>query len=189
MSSDFDNNYHKQQCEELRQIRVKMADTLGVPYVVRKEPCNFKGECSGTCPACYMEEKALMERIYELAIDGRLNMFFGEDIEKLKEKTSFEEVSFGQIIEGDVIEDNGTFPNEFEDCGFTPNKPIYEGDKPFYGGYKPTHEIPVPPSIPLPGMIVAPRFNEEGKPELPKSPVTKIDTTNYKKGLFGRKKK
>lgn len=81
------NNYHKQKCEELRKIRVKMADTLGVPDVVRKEPCNFKGECKGTCPACYMEEKALMERIYELAQDGRMNMLFGEDIKGIKGKS------------------------------------------------------------------------------------------------------
>ena len=61
---------HKRKCEELRKIRVTMAKTLGVPDMVRKEPCNFEGECHGICPACYMEERALMDRIYELSKNG-----------------------------------------------------------------------------------------------------------------------
>ena len=65
---EFD--FHKRQCEELRKVRVAMAKTLGVPEVVRNEPCNYVGECQGTCPACYMEEKALMDRIYELSQNG-----------------------------------------------------------------------------------------------------------------------
>ena len=61
---------HKRKCEELRKVRVEMARTLGVPEVVRDEPCNYNGPCLGTCPACYMEEKALMDRIYELSNSG-----------------------------------------------------------------------------------------------------------------------
>ena len=42
---------HKRKCEELRKVRVEMARTLGVPEVVREEPCNYNGPCLGTCPA------------------------------------------------------------------------------------------------------------------------------------------
>lgn len=59
-------NYHKEKCEELRKIRVEVAKKLGIPNSIRKEPCNFEGNCSGTCPACAIEEKILMERIYDI---------------------------------------------------------------------------------------------------------------------------
>lgn len=78
-------NYHKQECEELRKIRIKMAETLGIPEAVRKEPCNFDGVCSGTCPACYMEEKALMDRIYELSQNGMLDMVFGDVAKEIQD--------------------------------------------------------------------------------------------------------
>ena len=162
---------HKQKCEDLRKIRVKMANTLGVPNVVRKEPCNFKGDCKGTCPACYMEEKALMDRIYELAQDGRMDMLFGEDIKVLETFSNTDDFfEMGEIEMGDVI-----FPDDF--------------DRTMYDKYKPVSEIPVPPPIQLPGMIVPPRFPDNDIPELSKSPVTKKDTVNNKKGIFGRKKK
>ena len=73
---------HKRKCEELRKVRVAMAKNLGVPEVVRDEPCNFKGECQGTCPACYMEEKALMDRIYELSKNGVVLTLKGNEFEK-----------------------------------------------------------------------------------------------------------
>ena len=178
---------HKQKCEELRKIRVKMANTLGVPNVVRKEPCNFKGDCKGTCPACYMEEKALMDRIYELAQDGRMDMLFGEDIKVLETLSNTDDFfDMGEVEMGNVI-----FPDDFEeDAGDTDDKePINDFDRTMYDKYKPVSEIPVPPPIQLPGMIAPPRFPDNDIPELPKSPVTKKDTINNKKGLFGRKKK
>lgn len=55
---------NKEKCEELRKLRVKIAEDLGKPELVRNEPCNFTGECSGTCPACYKEEEVLMKELY-----------------------------------------------------------------------------------------------------------------------------
>lgn len=78
------NNIHKQKCEELRKIRIKMADKLGIPEKIRREPCNFEGDCSGTCPACYMEERALMDRIYELSKDKSINTIFEDMNSKTK---------------------------------------------------------------------------------------------------------
>ncbi len=80
---EFDT--HKRKCEELRKIRMQMARTLGVPELVRDEPCNYSGQCHGTCPACYMEEKALMDRIYELLKSGVVLTIKGSEFEKESE--------------------------------------------------------------------------------------------------------
>lgn len=47
---------NKQKCEELRKIRVSLAKKLGIQDKIRQTPCDFKGECKGTCPACEKEE-------------------------------------------------------------------------------------------------------------------------------------
>lgn len=52
-------NKHKQKCEELRRIRMHLADKLGLQDKIKRTPCEFKGECKGTCPACEAEEKLL----------------------------------------------------------------------------------------------------------------------------------
>lgn len=105
------NNTHKQKCEELRKIRVKMAETLGIPEAVRKEPCNFDGECRGTCPACYMEEKALMDRIYELSQNGMMDMIFGDTAKEIQDNAhafDTDNAFFGEAesIEGDIMYDD-----------------------------------------------------------------------------------
>lgn len=109
--------YHKQKCEELRKIRVKMAETLGIPEAIRKEPCNFDGDCSGTCPACYMEEKALMDRIYELSQNGMMDMVFGDVAKEIQYnaiKLDSSNLSFGasEILDGDIMYDD---TDELED--------------------------------------------------------------------------
>jgi hypothetical protein len=77
---------HKKKCEELRKIRKSMAKTLGAPELIRDEPCNYEGHCSGTCPACYMEERALMDRIYKLHENGIINMVYSDDIKNMQRK-------------------------------------------------------------------------------------------------------
>lgn len=62
--SSKDSEYNKQRCEELRQIRKDLADKLGVGYKIRSTPCEFKGKCKGTCPACEAEEKILLDALY-----------------------------------------------------------------------------------------------------------------------------
>lgn len=145
------SNYHKQKCENLRQIRVKMAETLGIPDAVRKEPCNFKGECSGTCPACYMEERVLMDKIYEMYNNGMMDMIFGDDIKELKvlanDYIMGEDEPFD--LSGDIsmpydVEDVEEFPNEFD----IPLKPV---------GPSPT-----PPTIPMSGQAIVPPWEQNG---------------------------
>lgn len=48
------NRIHKQKCKELKEIRAKMAESLGVELHQRE--CTYEGYCSGTCPKCKQEE-------------------------------------------------------------------------------------------------------------------------------------
>lgn len=52
---------HKQKCETLRKIRIAIAEKLGLKGKIKEEPCNFDGDCKGTCPACQKEENMLKE--------------------------------------------------------------------------------------------------------------------------------
>lgn len=48
---------HKAKCSELKKIRAKMAENLGIELHQRE--CTYQGYCSGTCPACRKEELLL----------------------------------------------------------------------------------------------------------------------------------
>lgn len=66
---------HKERCKELKQIRAKMAENLGIDLHQRE--CTYEGYCSGTCPKCKSEEMqinaALLKRQLEEAnIKGRV---------------------------------------------------------------------------------------------------------------------
>ena len=63
---------NKQKCEELRKIRVSLAKKLGIQDKIRQTPCDFKGECKGTCPACEKEERLLNK-----AMIGRVGLVAG----------------------------------------------------------------------------------------------------------------
>lgn len=64
--SSQNSKYNKQRCEQLRLIRKDLAEKLGIGYRIRSTPCEFKGKCKGTCPACEAEEKALLNALYTL---------------------------------------------------------------------------------------------------------------------------
>ena len=66
------NMSNKQKCEELRKIRVSLAKKLGIQDKIRQTPCDFKGECKGTCPACEKEERLLNK-----AMIGRVGLVAG----------------------------------------------------------------------------------------------------------------
>jgi hypothetical protein len=101
---------HREKCEELRKIRKSMAKTLGVPELVRDEQCNYEGHCSGTCPACYKEERALMDRIYELHENGVIDMIYGDDIKDLQRRAEEYNKDDDDEFMGSI--DYG--PNEFD---------------------------------------------------------------------------
>lgn len=48
---------HKEKCKELKQMRAKMAEDLGID--LKQRECTYEGYCSGTCPKCKSEELAL----------------------------------------------------------------------------------------------------------------------------------
>ncbi len=48
---------HKEKCRELKAIRAKMAEDLGIDLHQRE--CTYEGYCSGTCPKCKQEELQL----------------------------------------------------------------------------------------------------------------------------------
>lgn len=52
---------HKKKCRELKLVRAKMAQELGVELHQRE--CTYEGYCSGTCPKCAAEERVLNEAI------------------------------------------------------------------------------------------------------------------------------
>ena len=55
------NNKEKEKCNFLKKIRKDIAKKLGID--LKQKECTFDGECSGTCPACQMEEKILNEQL------------------------------------------------------------------------------------------------------------------------------
>ncbi len=48
------NRIHKEKCRELKRVRAKIAEDLGV--VLQQTECTYEGYCSGTCPKCKSEE-------------------------------------------------------------------------------------------------------------------------------------
>lgn len=52
---------HKERCRELKLVRAKMAEELGVDLHQRE--CTYDGYCSGTCPKCAAEERVLNEAV------------------------------------------------------------------------------------------------------------------------------
>ena len=48
---------NKEKCRYLKKIRKNIADKLGID--LQQRDCAFEGECSGTCPKCQQEERAL----------------------------------------------------------------------------------------------------------------------------------
>ena len=85
-----------------------MAENLGIPEKIRQEPCNYKGECSGTCPACYKEEQILMERIYELYQTGMMDMVYGDKNSQLKVEieSKFDDLTMGDVLDEEEIVDD-----------------------------------------------------------------------------------
>lgn len=66
---------HKEKCRELKQIRAKMAENLGIELHQRE--CTYEGYCSGTCPACRSEElrlnaALLKKQVEEANLKGRV---------------------------------------------------------------------------------------------------------------------
>lgn len=66
----------KEKCKELKSIRKKIADKMGIDLHQRE--CTFDGECKGTCPKCKQEEdvlnKAIGQKVGALALGVAMSM-------------------------------------------------------------------------------------------------------------------
>lgn len=75
MSREERGRMHKEKCRELKQIRAKMAEDLGIE--LHQSECTYEGYCSGTCPKCRSEElqlnAAIMKKqMEEINLKGRV---------------------------------------------------------------------------------------------------------------------
>lgn len=73
-SREEQTRIHRAKCRELKKIRAKMAEDLGIELHQRE--CTYQGYCRGTCPACRKEElllnAALLKRqLGEANLKGR----------------------------------------------------------------------------------------------------------------------
>ncbi len=59
---------HKERCKELKQVRAKMAENLGID--LKQRECTYEGYCSGTCLKCRNEELALNAAILKKQMEG-----------------------------------------------------------------------------------------------------------------------
>ena len=68
---------HKEKCRQLKLVRAKIAQEFGVELHQRE--CTYEGYCSGTCPKCAAEERALNEAILrrQTAAEERQAAAFG----------------------------------------------------------------------------------------------------------------
>ena len=59
----------KQKCKILKEIRQRIADENGIPYITSE--CRHKGECRGTCPKCESELRYLEQQLSLRASMGK----------------------------------------------------------------------------------------------------------------------
>ena len=183
-------NKHKEKCEELRRIRVRIAENLGIPEKVRQEPCNYEGTCSGTCPACYKEEQILMERIYELYQNGMMDMIYGDKNKELKLEIEsiFDGIVMGEaepldgdVMEGEMDDSFGEDKSSLENESFNPVKTTYSftndenSERLTLPPFRPDNAVP-----PMSGQIL---------PDPEYFNIKQAENKNKKHGIFGKKDK
>lgn len=59
---------HKEKCKELKAVRAKIAEDLGIDLHQRE--CTYEGYCSGTCPKCKQEELMLNAAILKKQLEA-----------------------------------------------------------------------------------------------------------------------
>ena len=71
----------KSVCNTLKQIRLDVARANGIDYV--PAPCNHKGDCAGTCPACESEVENLEKEIARRHSLGKVVLIAGIGLSSL----------------------------------------------------------------------------------------------------------
>lgn len=67
--------YGKKICRELKTIRKAIADANGIAY--DPKPCNHRGDCAGTCPACDAEVRYIERELNLRKLAGKAAVVAG----------------------------------------------------------------------------------------------------------------
>lgn len=101
----------KSVCNTLKQIRLDVARANGIDYV--PAPCNHKGDCAGTCPACESEVENLEKEIARRHSLGKAVLIAGIGLSSLTAMagtSSNDATAFSSGIENQVTRsDNEVF--------------------------------------------------------------------------------
>ncbi len=101
----------KSVCNTLKQIRLDVARANGIDYV--PAPCNHKGDCAGTCPACESEVENLEKEIARRYSLGKAVLIAGIGLSSLTAMagtSSNDATAFSSGIENQVTRnDNEVF--------------------------------------------------------------------------------
>ena len=101
----------KSVCNTLKQIRLDVARANGIDYV--PAPCNHKGDCAGTCPACESEVEYLEKEISRRHSLGKAVLIAGIGLTSLTAMASTSSdamTAFSSGIENQVVRsDNEVF--------------------------------------------------------------------------------
>ena len=101
----------KSVCNTLKQIRLDVARANGIDYV--PAPCNHKGDCAGTCPACESEVEYLEKEIAHRHSLGKAVLIAGIGLSSLTAMagtSSNDATAFSSGIENQVTRsDNEVF--------------------------------------------------------------------------------
>lgn len=74
--------YGRHKCELLKSIRKTIADMNGIEY--EPTPCDYDGECPGTCPRCDQESAWLMSELRRKEAAGSPIRIGVESLEELE---------------------------------------------------------------------------------------------------------
>ena len=102
-------------CNTLKQIRLDIARSNGIEYAPRE--CHFRGDCSGTCPACESEMRYLEREISRKRRLGKAALVAGVSLGLMSftatschtvEKSVQEITTLGAMtqVSGTVLDDN-----------------------------------------------------------------------------------
>ena len=111
----------KSVCNTLKQIRLDVARANGIDYV--PAPCNHKGDCAGTCPACESEVEYLEKEISRRHSLGKAVLIAGIGLTSLTAMASTSSdamTASSSGIENQVVRSDNEF---FGSSGHMPSFP------------------------------------------------------------------
>ncbi len=107
----------KEICNKLKEVRQQVADANNIPLA--SIPCNFEGECQGTCPKCEEELKYISDALEQKRQAGEEVIITPVEVEDGSEIEGMEEVvitvvgdEFYEEKLGGYVEVNGLMPFE-----------------------------------------------------------------------------